>query len=120
MNMKELVEDFMKASDVDYVGLWEIAHAAREDLHARSTDEARLVSLQIVRQLYEEGLRPGDYNLGTRFDYWPDEGCQAMLDRIPAGANSCIRASPPPSKTAFRRLSRRNRRCSPTTAPRPG
>jgi hypothetical protein len=82
MNMKELVEDFMKESDVDYVGLWEIAQTAREDLHAESTEETRLLSLQIVRQLYEEGLRPGDYNLGTRFNYWPDEGCQAMLDRI--------------------------------------
>jgi hypothetical protein len=82
MNMNELIEDFMKESEVDYVGLWEIAQEAREDLHAASTDEARLLSLQIVKQLYEKGLRPGDYNLGTRFDYWPDEGCQAMLDRI--------------------------------------
>jgi hypothetical protein len=33
-------------------------------------------------RLYERGLRAGDYYLGTRFDYWPDEGCQAAFDRI--------------------------------------
>jgi hypothetical protein len=27
-------------------------------------------------------LRPGNYDLGTRLDFWPDEGCQAALDRI--------------------------------------
>jgi hypothetical protein len=44
-------------------------------------DEARATSLQIVRRLYEEGLRPGNY-WGGDFDYWPDEGCQAAIDRI--------------------------------------
>jgi hypothetical protein len=82
MDMNEIVEDFIKESEVDVVGLWEIAQTSREDLRARSTDEVRRLSLEVVRQLYEKGLRPGDYYLGTRFDYWPDEGCQAVLDRI--------------------------------------
>lgn len=82
MNMNDLIEDFLNESDVDYVGLWEIAQTAREDLGASTTDEVRKISMQIVKELYEKGLRPGDYYLGARFDYWPDEGCQAMLDRI--------------------------------------
>jgi hypothetical protein len=38
-----------------------------------------MLSLEIVRQLYERGLRPGNY-WGGDFDYWPDEGCRAVLD----------------------------------------
>src|SRR6266481_4485170 len=82
MDMNELVEDFIKESEVDFVGLWEIAQASREDLGAQTTEDVRRLSLEIVKQLYENGLRPGDYYLGTRVDYWPDEGCQADLDRI--------------------------------------
>lgn len=81
MNMDELVDDFIKESSVDYVGLWEVAQTSREDLGAKSTDEARQLSLEVVSRLYKKGLRPGDY-WGSGFDYWPDEGCQAVLDRI--------------------------------------
>jgi hypothetical protein len=82
MGMKELIDDFVKESEGDYVGLWEIAQASREDLGARTTDDARRLSLEVVSRLDEKDLRPGDYYLGTRFDYWPDQGCQAALDRI--------------------------------------
>lgn len=81
MNMEELVEDFMLESEGDYIGLWEVAQASREDIGATTTEQARSISLELVRRLYERGLRPGDY-WGGDFDYWPDAGCQAALDRI--------------------------------------
>ena len=83
--MKAAVEKFIEAclaeSKIDYVGLWQIAQTVRERFGARTTGEARALSLEIVRRLYEQNLRPGDY-WGGAFDYWRDEGCQAMLDRI--------------------------------------
>jgi len=82
MDMRELIDDFIKESQEDYIGLWEIVQASREDLGAHSSGEARRLSLKVVARLYEKGLRPGDYYLGTRFDYWPDDGCQAALGRI--------------------------------------
>jgi hypothetical protein len=81
MDMSELVDDFLKEPEVDYVGLWEIAQASREDLGAETKVEVRKLSLEMVRQLYDKGLRPGNY-WGGDFDYWPDEGLQAALDRI--------------------------------------
>jgi hypothetical protein len=81
MDIDDLVADFLKESEVDYVGLWEIAQESREDLGARSSEEARKLSLEVVRRLYEKGLRPGNY-WGGDFDYWPDEGCRAALERI--------------------------------------
>jgi hypothetical protein len=36
----------------------------------------------MVKPFYVKILIPGDYCLGTRFDCWPDEACQAMLDHI--------------------------------------
>jgi hypothetical protein len=81
MNIDEIIDDLINESEVDYVGLWEIAQESREDLGARLTDETRKLSLQIVDRLYQKGLRPGNY-WGRDFDFWPDEGCQAVLDRI--------------------------------------
>jgi hypothetical protein len=80
--LEKLVDGYMEESEVDYVGLWQIAGAARRRLGARTTEEARRLSLDVVKRLYENGLRPGDYYLGTRFDYWPEEGYQVVLDRI--------------------------------------
>ncbi len=76
-----IVDEFMKESDIDYVGLWELAQVSREELGACTSSDARQMSLKIVRCLYNRGLRPGDY-CGGDFDYWPDEGCEAALDRI--------------------------------------
>jgi hypothetical protein len=82
VEIDDLVNGYFEESEIDYVGLWQIAQASREELGAQTTDKVRKLSLCIVKQLYDKGLRQGDYNLGTRFDYWPDEGCQAVLDRI--------------------------------------
>lgn len=78
MNLDDVVRGYVDEAEFDYVGLWQIAQTARERLHAT---DIRRISLDIVRRLYQEGLRAGNYE-GGDFDYWPDEGCQAMLDRI--------------------------------------
>jgi len=81
MNIDALVNGYLEESEVDYVGLWQIVQATREELGAKTTAEARRLSLELVRRLYGKGLRPGNY-WGGDFDYWPDKGCQAALDRI--------------------------------------
>ena len=81
IDLDDIVEGYLKEAKIDHVGLWQLASTARRSLGAETTDEARKLSLRIVRHLYEKGLRPGDY-WGGGFDYWPDEGCQAVLDRI--------------------------------------
>ncbi|MFZ3234964.1 MAG: hypothetical protein WA184_06275 [Stellaceae bacterium] len=81
MDVDDIVNGYFEESKVDYVGLWQIAQASHEELGANNTHDAIRLSLEIVRQLYAKGLRPGDY-WGGAFDYWPDEGCQAALDRI--------------------------------------
>ncbi len=80
-NIYKFVKECMDESEVDYVGLWQIAQTVRERFDPTSTEEARELSLEIVARLYERGLRPGDY-WGGDFAYWPDEGVQAALDRI--------------------------------------
>ncbi|MGH7087919.1 MAG: hypothetical protein ACREFQ_03375 [Stellaceae bacterium] len=81
MNISELVDEFIKESDVDYVGLWEVAQVSREDLGATTMEETQELSLDLVGRLYDRGLRPGNY-WGGDFDFWPEQGRQAMLDRI--------------------------------------
>ncbi|MBV8336894.1 MAG: hypothetical protein JO358_15950 [Alphaproteobacteria bacterium] len=79
--IKEIVDGYMRESEIDFIALPQIVTAARRWLGATTPEETRKLSLEIVRRLYESGLRPGDY-WGGDFDYWPDEGCQAALDRI--------------------------------------
>lgn len=81
-NLDAVVSTYVRHSEVDYVGLWQIAKAAREKLGAQSPKEVRELSLKIAKRLYEGGLRPGSYDYGGHMDFWPDEGSQAMLDRI--------------------------------------
>jgi hypothetical protein len=81
MDMNKIVDEYMNESEIDYIALWQFSQTSRDELGATTTDQARSISLELVRRLYDRGLRPGDY-WGADFDYWPDEGCQAVLDRI--------------------------------------
>ncbi len=82
LTIEQIVDGYVRESEVDFIALPQLANAARQWLGAQTTESARALSLEMVERLYERGLRPGDYDLGTRFNYWPDEGCQAALDRI--------------------------------------
>ena len=78
----ELIDGFVDEAGVDFIPLPLLAVAAWQSLGARNSDEARAKALELVCLLYERGHRPGDYDLGTTLDYWPDRGCQAALNRI--------------------------------------
>ena len=56
MDLQELVDGYLQRIKIDYVGLWQIAQASREELGADTTDQVRALSLEIVRRLYERGL----------------------------------------------------------------
>jgi hypothetical protein len=77
----QLVQEFFDESEIDFIPLPLLAVAAWQSLGAKTPDEARALTLDLVRRLYQKGLRPGDY-WGADFAYWPDQGCQAALDRI--------------------------------------
>jgi hypothetical protein len=79
--ISNIVDGYIEESEIDYIALPQLSTAARRWLGAKTTEEARTLSLELARRLYKKGLRPGDY-WGGDFNYWPDEGCQAALDRI--------------------------------------
>lgn len=80
--LEKIVDELVAESAIDFIALPHIASIARWRLGAKRDAEARSISLKIASRLYDHGLRPGDYYLGTRFDYWPEQGRQAALDRI--------------------------------------
>jgi hypothetical protein len=79
--LDEIVDDYIKESEVDYIALPQISCAIRQDTSATTVDEVRKLSLEVVKRLYSKDLRPGNY-WGSDFDFWPDDGRQAVLDRI--------------------------------------
>jgi len=80
--MDEIVNEHLEEVQRDFIWLPMLSCAARQWLGARTTEEARKkLSLEMAQRLYEHGLRPGDYDLETELDYWPDEGCRAMAEQ---------------------------------------
>jgi hypothetical protein len=49
--MNAIVQAFMDETEIDYIALPQIASAARWDFGAQTTDEARELSLEIVRPI---------------------------------------------------------------------
>jgi hypothetical protein len=81
-DIDQIVDAYVDESEIDFIALPQIVSAVRWRLGAKTDAETREFSLKIAKRLYDKGLRPGDYYLGTRFDYWPDKGGEMMLDRI--------------------------------------
>jgi hypothetical protein len=77
----ELVANYVRHADVDYVGLWQIVARIREDLGIHDDGEVRVKSLEVVRGLLERGLYPGDY-LKAGFRFWNDKSVDRVLARI--------------------------------------
>ena|SRR5579883_6222 len=76
-----VVDAFVTEAQRDYVSLPLLAHAAKVDLGAETPTQVREKTLELVGSLYDKGLRPCDLD-GVPIKPWPDEGRQAMLDRI--------------------------------------
>jgi hypothetical protein len=74
----------VRESEIDFIALPQRVAAARPWLGAGTTAEAKKSTVELIKHLYEKGLRPGNY-WGGDFDYWPDEGLQPALDRIERG-----------------------------------
>jgi hypothetical protein len=80
--LDEIADMYAKHAEVDYVGLWQTAKSVRERLGVQNPQQVRELGLEIAKRLYDRGLRAGDYDYGGHMDFWPDEGRQAMLNRI--------------------------------------
>jgi len=79
--LPELVEDYMRHAQADYVGLWPIAARVREDLGITDPGEVRQQALAVVKRLLERGLRAGDY-LRSGFLSWKEGDPMSVIARI--------------------------------------
>ena len=82
MNWAEgLAAGYLAEAKVDYVGLWQIAAHAREDLGLTSQSDIMVAAMNVVRGMVDGGLRPGDY-LASGFQYWPESDADVAVARI--------------------------------------
>ena len=58
-SLSQIVNGWSEESQVDYVGLWQIASAMRRRLGARTTDEARKLSLELFDAYTRKDYDPG-------------------------------------------------------------
>jgi hypothetical protein len=77
----EIVEGYWRQSEIDYVGLWQIAAHFSDEFGRGGEVEAKEKTLAVVSRLMERGLVPGDY-LREGFLPWSFETIDEALSRI--------------------------------------
>jgi hypothetical protein len=78
--LREIADAIVEESRGDYVGLWDISTIIRRAFGSLSNEDAKRLSLDVVRLIIRSGLRPGDY-LQTGFKYWT-ENPEQIVSRI--------------------------------------
>lgn len=73
-------DDFYNEAKDDWVGLWEIVAAAKENFSMQ--EEVREGSFEIVRLLIARGLRAGNLTKEGGFVPWPQQDPDTVIDRI--------------------------------------
>ena len=83
MDLESLKSRFIAESHEDWVGLWQLVKAVREKLRVTDPIELRRLTLELIEQLVEAGLKPGQspYAPGG-FQLWPEVTIEAILQRI--------------------------------------
>jgi hypothetical protein len=85
MNTKAVLKGLLDSAEDDWLGLWMIANDVEELLDIDDPMENLEVTLRLVRELLERGLRAGDSpvaNSGVHFKPWPDQDPQVIVDYI--------------------------------------
>jgi hypothetical protein len=76
------VDDFLKESEEDYVGLWQVVGAARDREATIASVEGEV--LDMVRALLANGLLVGNLTREGGFTPWADQHPDAVTGRIHA------------------------------------
>lgn len=82
MNLtSNIVADYAREAEVDYVGLWQIVGRVKYDLGQPGAGVLRAAVREIVCGLLDKKLRPGDL-LPSGFRPWPPMSADETIDRI--------------------------------------
>jgi hypothetical protein len=85
MDTKAVLKGLLDAAEDDWLALWMIAQDVEEQLGVEDPMENLEVTLGLVRQLLECGLRAGHSpaeNDGVHFKPWPSQDSDAIIDSI--------------------------------------
>lgn len=82
MNLtSNIVADYAREAEVDYVGLWQIVGRVKYDLGQPDAETLRTAVYEVVRGLLDKKLRPGDL-LPSGFRPWPPMSADETIARI--------------------------------------
>jgi hypothetical protein len=80
-NETEIVDSFKREATYDYIGLWEIIHAIKEE--TSNTENLMLNSLRIVQLMLDAGFRAGfPDKSGANFEELPDQSPDLILSKV--------------------------------------
>ena len=81
-NFEQIIEDFVKESRVDYVGLWQLLNAVQHQLGITDEMEIRSTTLEIIKGLLSHGLEAVDLTSDGGFKPWVEMECGQVISRI--------------------------------------
>jgi hypothetical protein len=78
----QIVRDFCREAEVDYVGLWQVVSAVVHDYQVSSPADIRRLTMEIVRGLLASGFEAVDLRPGGGRIPWADQRLDVVLARI--------------------------------------
>jgi hypothetical protein len=83
-NLDEIAEDCLRVTEIDYLGLYQIASYVRCNFRALdlSDEQVKALSLEVVRLVVAQGLLAGDYDYGGQLYFWKESTADEIVARI--------------------------------------
>jgi hypothetical protein len=80
---KNIVDDFEREAEIDAIGLWQLVSAVKIDMGEDKPERVKQFTFDLVRTLLSRGFSVGRLSKsGRELEPWPDQGPQAVIDRI--------------------------------------
>lgn len=82
-SINEIADDILREAANDSVALWAIADAVRWDLSLSNNSDVKTATLDVVSELLQHGLWPGNFRHGgSKIYFWDEPDTAACLARI--------------------------------------
>lgn len=84
-----IIADLEKAAAIDFIGLWELIHAMKENLEKNRGDDLQRLTLDRLKRMLFRGFRVGYLSSsGGTLEPWPDQQPAHVVARIKAEWNA--------------------------------
>ena len=81
--LPDIAEAFEREALEDFIGLWQLVGAVKENAEAPAEESAQNLTLDLVRKMLSRGFKAGTLSKdGRALEPWPDQTTESIVRRI--------------------------------------